>query len=319
MQLHNSNTSTLKKNAKSTSSTVMTSRNTSASSSSNTAYTHNESTSLLPHEQTPIAKKQLPHPSITASSATASLHHNLTLHPRQIAILEAARAEEEEAAAANATEEETEEEMNRHVLSRIDCIEIDLWHERIRDYEAAELGLVRAEELGLVRDGDGDEEGRQGASVEVDEVDGARLSRVQTYVDDLADVRGSGSSKGKRRKLSSVAHTARLGSTSLSVDHFHPYFWVDVMGICLLVMLMLAFLVLIGMEIKYDREGICRGTGIGAVIFWTAVQMVVAMGTGLMLQIPVHRGLVPFVLPMWVVGTFGIVVGFKALAGCLRT
>jgi len=211
-------------------------------------------------------------------------------------------------------EEETEEEMNRHVLSRIDCIEIDLWHERIRDYEAAELGLVRAEELGLVRDGaEEEEERRQGVSVEVDEVDGARLSRVQTYVNDFADVegRGYGSGGGKRRKVSSVAHTARLGSTSLSLNHFHPYFWVDVMGICLLVVLVLGLLVLIGLEIRYDREGICRGTGVGA-------QMVVSVAVGLMLQVPVHRGLVPFILPMWVVGTVATVVAFKALAGCLR-
>lgn len=323
---HNSNSGALDRNAKSTSSTAMTSRNTSNSSSSNTAYTCNEATSLLPHERISTGKKQRQQPSTTTSSATASLHQILTLHPRQIAILEAARAEEEAVAAAQRAsqgEEETEEEMNRHVLSRIDCIEIDLWHERIRDYEAAELGLVRAEELGLVRDGGGDEEeGRQDVSVEVDEVDGGRLSRVQTYVNDLADAeggRGYGSAGGKRRKLSSVAHTARLGSTSLSLNHFHPYFWVDVMGICLLVTLMLAFLVLIGFEIKYDREGICRGEGVGVVVFWVAVQMFVAMSLGLMLQIPVHRGLVPFVLPMWVVGTFGIVVGFKALAGCLRT
>jgi len=323
MQSHNSDTSILIRNAKSTSSTAMTSRNTSTSSSSNTAYTHDEATSLLPHERVPTGKKQIQHPS-TASSATASLHHILTLHPRQIAILEAARAEEEAVTAAQRVsqgEEETEEEMNRHVLSRIDCIEIDLWHERIRDYEAAELGLVRAEELGLVRDGAGEEEeGRQDVSVEVDEVDGARLSRVQTYVNDFADVEGGGygSGGGKRRKLSSVAHTARLGSTSLSLNHFHPYFWVDVMGICLLVVLMLGLLVLIGLEIRYDREGICRGTGVGAVIFWVAVQMVVSVAVGLMLQVPVHRGLVPFILPMWVVGTVATVVAFKALAGCLR-
>lgn len=174
----------------------MTSRNTSTSSSSNTAYTYNEATSLLPHEQTTAGQKQLQPASTATSSATASLHHILTLHPRQIAILEAARAEEEEAAAAQRAsqgEEETEEEMNRHVLSRIDCIEIDLWHERIRDYEAAELGLVRAEELGLVRDDGRDvEEGRQDVSVEVDDVDGARLSRVQTYVNDFADMERGG-------------------------------------------------------------------------------------------------------------------------------
>jgi hypothetical protein len=244
----------------------------------------------------------------------------LTLHPRQIAILEAARAEEE-AERATQSEPEEEEEMNRHVLSRIDCIEIDLWHERIRDYEAAELGLLRAEELGLVRDGEEEENTRQGVRVEVDEVDGARLSRVQTYVNDFGDVEGGagcGSAGGKRRKVSSVAHTAGLGSTSLSLDHFHPYFWVDMMGICLMVMLVLMFLVFIGLEIRYDRESICKGRGIRAAGFWIAVQMVVAVGTGLILQVPVHRGLVPFVLPLWVVGTLGIVVGFKALAGCLK-
>ncbi|KAI4740262.1 hypothetical protein E4T50_09301 [Aureobasidium sp. EXF-12298] len=204
---NNSNTSTLK-NAKSASSTAMTSRNTSKSSSSTCTY--NETTSLLPHERTPTARtspqpKKLQNASSTTSSATASLHHILTLHPRQIAILEAARAEEE-AERASETEPEEEEEMNRHVLSRIDCIEIDLWHERIRDYEAAELGLVRAEELGLVRDGEEEEEEdtRQNVRVEVDDVDGARLSRVQTYVNDFGDVEGGGrygSAGGKRRKI----------------------------------------------------------------------------------------------------------------------
>lgn len=319
---NNSNTSTLK-NVKSASSTAMTSRNTSKSSFSTCTY--NETTSLLPHERTPTSPqptktKKLQQPS-TTSSATASLHHILNLHPRQIAILEAARAEEEEAQRASETEPEEEEEMNRHVLSRIDCIEIDLWHERIRDYEAAELGLVRAEELGLIRDGEEEEEEtRQGLRVEVDEVDGARLSRMQTYVNDFGGVEGGGCGPagGKRRKISSVAHTARLGSTSLSLDHFHPFFWVDMMGICLMILLVLIFLVFIGLEIRYDREGICQGRGVRAAGFWVAVQMVVAVGTGLILQVPVHRGLVPFVLPLWVVGTLGIVVGFKALAGCLK-
>jgi hypothetical protein len=230
-------------------------------------------------------------------------------------MLEALRTAEEEATtlATEGEEGETEEEMNRHVLSRIDCIEIDLWHERIRDYEAAELGLLHAEELGLIRHGgseEGEAEGEQ-------EGEGQRLSRVQTYVDEFADLEG-GEGGGKRRKMSSVQHTARLGSTSLSLDHFHPYFWVDVMGICLLVILILVFLVGIGLEVRYDREGICEGRGIGAQGFWIAVQMVVAMGAGLMLQVPVHRVLAPFVLPLWVVGTFGSVVGFKAWAGCLR-
>jgi hypothetical protein len=231
-------------------------------------------------------------------------------------MLEALRTAEEEAAtlATEGEEEETEEEMNRHVLSRIDCIEIDLWHERIRDYEAAELGLLHAEELGLIRHG-GSEEGDEGDRRQ--EVEGQRLSRVQTYVDEYADLEG-GDTGGKKRKMSSVQHTARLGSTSLSLDHFHPYFWVDVLGICLLVILILVFLVGIGLEIRYDREGICEGRGIGAQGFWTAMQMIVALGMGLILQVPVHRSLVPFVLPLWVVGTFGIVVGFKAWAGCLR-
>ena len=301
----------------------MISRNTSTSSSN----TYNETTSLLPHEQAPTAatpkqtgKKQSAAAS-TTSSATASLHQILTLHPRQIAILEAARAEEEAARLANATEEvQEEEEMNRHVLSRIDCIEIDLWHERIRDYGAAELGLVRAADLGLVRGGE-EEQGASGdVRVEVDEVDGGRLSRVQTYVNDFADVEsGAGSSAGKkRRKVSSVAHTARLGSKSLSLDHFHPYFWVDVLGICLMIMLVLAFVVYIVFEFRYDRENICEGKGIRAAGFWVAVQVVVAVGTGLILQIPVQRSLVPFVLPLWIVGTFGIVIGFKSLAGCLK-
>lgn len=210
--------------------------------------------------------------------------------------------------------------MNRHVLSRIDCIEIDLWHERIRDYEAAELGLLSAEELGLVRDVE-EEEGDD-VRVEVDEEDGGRLSRVQTYVNDFADVearggRQQGQGQGrKKRKVSSIAQ--RFGSVSLSLNHFHPYFWVDMAGICLLILLVLAFLVFIGIELRYDREGICKGQGsVGAAGFWVAVQMLVALGMGLMLQVPVHRGLVPFVLPLWVMGTFGIVVGFKMLAGCL--
>lgn len=209
--------------------------------------------------------------------------------------------------------------MNRHVLSRIDCIEIDLWHERIRDYEAAELGLVSAAELGLVREGGEEEERREGLRVEVEEEDGGRLSRVQTYVDDFADVERGGRQQGqerKRRKVSSIAQ--RFGSVSLSLNHFHPYFWVDVAGICLLILLVLAFLVFIGFELRYDREGICKGReGKGAAGFWVAVQMLVALGMGLMLQVPVHRGLVPFVLPLWVMGIFGIMVGFKMLAGCL--
>jgi hypothetical protein len=297
----------------------MPSRNTSTASST-TAYTYNEQTSLLPHEQGTSSLSPPPRPPTgtkqpSTTSATASLQNILTLHPRQIAMLEALRTAEEEATtlATEGEEGETEEEMNRHVLSRIDCIEIDLWHERIRDYEAAELGLLHAEELGLIRHGgseEGEAEGEQ-------EGEGQRLSRVQTYVDEFADLEG-GEGGGKRRKMSSVQHTARLGSTSLSLDHFHPYFWVDVMGICLLVILILVFLVGIGLEVRYDREGICEGRGIGAQGFWIAVQMVVAMGAGLMLQVPVHRGLAPFVLPLWVVGTFGIVVGFKAWAGCLR-
>jgi hypothetical protein len=309
----------LKRDKNRPSTTTMPSRNTSTTSST-TAYTYNEQTSLLPHEQGSAILSPHPRPPTgtkqpSTTSATASLQNILTLHPRQIAMLEALRTAEEEAAtlATEGEEEETEEEMNRHVLSRIDCIEIDLWHERIRDYEAAELGLLHAEELGLIRHGgseEGEAEGEQ-------EGEGQRLSRVQTYVDEFADLEG-GEGGGKRRKMSSVQHTARLGSTSLSLDHFHPYFWVDVMGICLLVILILVFLVGIGLEVRYDREGICEGRGIGAQGFWIAVQMVVAMGAGLMLQVPVHRGLAPFVLPLWVVGTFGSVVGFKAWAGCLR-
>ncbi|KAK6008797.1 hypothetical protein QM012_000700 [Aureobasidium pullulans] len=169
MQLHHSHSTSgtsVAKPAKSTSSTTITSsRNTSTTSSS----TYDETSCLLPHEtgasttppppsstQQSHISPQLRDLSSTASSATASLHHVLTLHPRQIAILEAARAQEEAERAALETAAETdteEEEMNRHVLSRIDCIEIDLWHERIRDYEAAELGLVSAAELGLKKKG----------------------------------------------------------------------------------------------------------------------------------------------------------------------
>lgn len=329
MQLHHSHSNSGVNNAKpakSSSSTAITSRNTSTTSST----TYDETTRLLPHENgpspTPPSGPKSQHPQFrypsTTSSATASLHHILTLHPRQIAILEAARAQEEAERAAEPGTEDEEEEMNRHVLSRIDCIEIDLWHERIRDYEAAELGLVSAAELGLVREAE--DRARADMRVEVEEEDGGRLSRVQTYVNDFADVEG-GRCGGRqrqtqdmqRRKISSGAQ--RFGSVSLSLNHFHPYFWVDVAGICMLILLALAFLFFIGFEIRYNRKGICREReGVGAAGFWVAVQMLVALGMGLMLQVPVHRILVPFVLPLWVVTTFGIVVGFKALAGCLE-
>lgn len=340
MQLHNSHSTSntsIAKPAKSSCSTAITSRNTSTSSSSTT---HDETSCLLPHERGPSSPTtppasttptqhprqhppQLRYPSSTTSSATASLHRILTLHPRQIAILEAARAREEAQRAAE-PELQDEEEMNRHVLSRIDCIEIDLWHDRIRDYEAAELGLVSAAELGLVQEvgeSEESEEREEDVRIGVEEEDGGRLSRVQTCVNDFADVEGRGCRQGQthgrnKRKVSSIAQ--RFGSVSLSLNHFHPYFWVDVAGVCLLILLVLAFLVFILFELRYDREGICKGHGgMGAASFWVAVQMLVALGMGLMLQVPVQRGLVPFVLPFWVVGTFGIVFGFKMLAGCL--
>jgi hypothetical protein len=318
---HTSNT----RDAKIPSSTTMTSRNPSTTST-NTTSISNEQTSLLSHEQGPSTPLQPAapkhhHPPPTKTSTTKSVHQTLTLHPDQIAILEALRAEDEAAATEEEEEEAEEETNNRHVLSRIDRIEIDLWHERIRDYEAAELGLLHADELGLVRDSGEEDQERDGNSEddEEDEVYTGRLSRQHTYVNDFADAErgGYGSTAGKRRKVSSIAHTARLGSTSLSLDHFHPYFWVDMLGICVLIILILMFLVLIGLEIRYDRESICGEEGIGAQGFWIAVQMVVALGMGLILQVPVHRGLVPFVLPLWALGTAGTVVGFKALAGCL--
>ncbi|KAG9750053.1 hypothetical protein KCU73_g6675, partial [Aureobasidium melanogenum] len=169
MQLHHSHSTSntsIAKPAKNSCSTAITSRNTSTKSSTSTTY--DETSCLLPHERGPSSPTptpasassttptqqprqyppQLRYPSSTTSSATASLHHILTLHPRQIAILEAARAREEAQRAAEPEPElRDEEDMNRHVLSRIDCIEIDLWHERIRDYEAAELGLVSAAEV----------------------------------------------------------------------------------------------------------------------------------------------------------------------------
>lgn len=344
MQLHHSHSTSntsIAKPAKSSCSTAITSRNTSTTSSTSTTY--NETSCLLPHERGPSSPTptpasassttltqqprqhppQLRYPSSTTSSATASLHHILTLHPRQIAILEAARAREEaQRLDEPEPEPQDEEEMNRHVLSRIDCIEIDLWHERIRDYEAAELGLVSAAELGLVREVDESEEREENVRIEVEEEDGGRLSRVQTYVNDFADVEGRGGRQGQshgrnKRKVSSIAQG--FGSVSLSLNYFHPYFWVDVAGVCLLILLVLAFLVFIGFELRYDREGICEGHGgVGTAGFWVAVQMLVALGMGLMLQVPVHRGLVPFVLPFWVVATFGVVFGFKILAGCLR-
>ncbi|KAI4803564.1 hypothetical protein E4T44_11406 [Aureobasidium sp. EXF-8845] len=186
--------------------TTMTSRN-AFTTSTNTTSTSDEQTSLLSHEQgpsTPIqpAAPKHYHPPPTKPSATKSVHQILTLHPNQIAILEALRADDE-AAATEEEEEEAEEEINnRHVLSRIDRIEIDLWHERIRDYEAAELGLLHADELGLVRDSE-EEQGRDGSG-EDDEEEGGRLSRQHTYVNDFADVGdggGYGSTAGKRRKV----------------------------------------------------------------------------------------------------------------------
>ncbi|CAD0110181.1 unnamed protein product [Aureobasidium uvarum] len=191
---HNSGAS-IAKHAKSTCSTSITSRNTSTTSS--TAY--DETSSLLPHEQSPLLPPLATHPQLryasqASSTATASLHHILTLHPRQIAYLEQARAEEDAAAAAEQEEEDTEQGMNRHVLSRIDCIEIDLWHERIRDYEAAELGLVSAAELGLIRE----EQEQRDMRVEVEEGDGERLSRVHTYVNDFADVEAGQPSRKRK-------------------------------------------------------------------------------------------------------------------------
>ncbi|KAI4721968.1 hypothetical protein E4T48_01711 [Aureobasidium sp. EXF-10727] len=307
---HNSGAS-IAKHPKSSSSTAITSRNTSATSST----TYNETSHLLPHEDSPLLPPLATHPQLRnpsqASSATASLHNILTLHPSQIAYLEQARAEEDAAAAAEEEEIDTEQGMNRHVLSRIDCIEIDLWHERIRDYGAAELGLVSAAELGLVRE----EQEQRDTTVRVEDRDGGRLSRVQTYVNDFADVEAGQASR--KRKASSVVGK-RFGSVSLSLHDLSRYFWVDVVGVCLLILLVLGALVFVGFEIKYDREGICDGSrGLGAQGFWVAVQMLVALMMGLMLQLPVHRGLVPFMLPLWALGTFGIVIGFKMMAGCL--
>ncbi|KAI4733009.1 hypothetical protein E4T50_16438 [Aureobasidium sp. EXF-12298] len=207
MQLHHSHSTSntsIAKPAKSSCSTAITSRNTSTKSSTSTTY--DETSCLLPHERGPSSPTPTPTPtpasaststptqqpcqhppqlryppSSTTSSATASLHHILTLHPRQIAILEAARAREEAQRAAEPEPEpelQDEGDMNRHVLSRIDCIEIDLWHERIRDYEAAELGLVSAAELGLVREVDESEEREENVRIEVEEEDGGRLSRM---------------------------------------------------------------------------------------------------------------------------------------------
>ena len=51
--------------------------------------------------------------------------------------------------------------------------------------------------------------------------------------------------------------------------------------------------------------------------FPIAVQMLVGLGAGLILQVPVSRRLVPFVLPVWVVVTIGVVIGLKEWAGCL--
>ncbi|KAI5207030.1 hypothetical protein E4T39_02155 [Aureobasidium subglaciale] len=287
-----------------------TSRTTSTTSTTSTL-TYDETSSLLPHEQPPQHHHLSP---TTASTACTSLSQILALHPHQIAILEQARAAEEEA-----EESISEQDLEAHVLSRIDCIEIDLWHERIRDYEAAELGQIAAAELGLV--GEGGEEGEEREGQEVVQVlggeeQGERLSRVVTYVNDGFGDEGTGAGDvGIRKRMSSVS---RFGSVSLSLNHFHPYFWVDVLGICFLAFLVIATLLCIGLQLKFDREGVCENGGGGhKAAFWVEVQMIVGLVTGLILQIPVHRAIVPFVLPFWVMGTFGIMAGFKWMAGCL--
>lgn len=248
-----------------------------------------------------------------SASASASLHHILTLHPRQIARLEREREEilEEEEG-----EEDEEQGMERCMLSRIDCIEVGLWHERIRDYEAAELGMVRAEELGLLLPQQG-EVGREGEGGR----DEGRLSRVDTHVDsstsvtDFADVEGGRGGKSKVDRSRKTSSVTRFGSVSLSLNHVHPFFWVDMLGICSLVLLILALLLYIGLQLRgLDKKQICAKDGGG---LWVAVQMLVGLGAGLILQVPVSRRLVPFVLPVWVVVTIGVVIGLKEWAGCL--
>ncbi|TIA60844.1 hypothetical protein D6C83_03185, partial [Aureobasidium pullulans] len=249
----------------------------------------------------------------SSASASASLHHILTLHPRQIARLEREREEilEEEEG-----EEDEEQGLQRCMLSRIDCIEVGLWHERIKDYEAAELGMVRAEELGLLlpRQGEVGREGEGGG-------DEGRLSRVDTHVDastsitDFADVEGGRGGKSKVNRSRKTSSVTRFGSVSLSLNHVHPFFWVDMLGICSLVLLILALLLYIGLQLRgLDKKQICAKDGGG---LWVAVQMLVGLSAGLILQIPVSRRLVPFVLPVWVVVTIGVVIGLKEWAGCL--
>ncbi|KAI5246505.1 hypothetical protein E4T43_02604 [Aureobasidium subglaciale] len=126
------------KTSKNSSNTPPTLRRTSTTSTTATAY--DETTCLLPHEQPPP-----PSTTSTTSTASTSLHQILALHPHRIAILEQARLDSE---ALTPTSNIPEQDLEAHVLSRIDCIEIDLWHERIRDYEAAELGQIAAAELG---------------------------------------------------------------------------------------------------------------------------------------------------------------------------
>lgn len=322
--------------------------NTSTSTSTSTttsSITYDETSSLLPHERAPAVvvgsshhmtvprhhyrqsnhnQNHPPHHAVSyngqytsstssSASASASLHHILTLHPRQIARLEREREEilEEEEG-----EEDEERGMERCMLSRIDCIEVGLWHERIRDYEAAELGMVRAEELGLLLPQQG-EVGREGEGGG----DEGRLSRVDTHVDsstsitDFADVEGGRGGKSKVDRSRKTSSVTRFGSVSLSLNHVHPFFWVDMLGICSLVLLILALLLYIGLQLRgLDKKQICAKDGGG---LWVAVQMLVGLGAGLILQVPVSRRLVPFVLPVWVVVTIGVVIGLKEWAGCL--
>lgn len=168
-----------------------------------------------------------------------------------------------------------------HVLSRIDTIEVDLWQNRIRESEAEELDN--------------------------------RLSRVDTCVcsvpDDLEACSGAVTRKHKQSAASALS-----ASLSPSRRHFPAYFWHDVAGVGVLGSITLGLLLYVLLSLRDTRKGsrLCGHKE----EFWVAVQMLVSLGWGLLMQVPVRRWMVPFVLPAWVLGTFGTVVAAKKFAGC---
>jgi hypothetical protein len=187
-----------------------------------------ETTFLLPHERAGQIQEQEMHhqqqqqqqregygasstrrPTMTL--ATESLSSILASHTRNVSsnVEEDEEQQDQEQGQQQQQEEEstwtsTPTSRFTHLLSRIDCIEIDLWHERIRDYEAAELGQISCAELGLAAGTTAAAAVEEGVVV-VDEDEGERerLSRVDTCVASAGGSRDEGvvtvkKGKGKR-------------------------------------------------------------------------------------------------------------------------